>query len=230
MRGSLSGSFLRTTGGTMTGQLTINSDVAPLIILNRPDGLSSQFIAARLAGADRWRMVTMSTEPGYRLTDGGGADRLSARLDNGLLGGSIIPLSMLRREELDGENAGAVTLVAAGVTTIVDVTAAANVVAGDHVVCYVDVTGTKGATAGMVTLELLDQGTANVQWAKDAILTRRHWDWPVSTVYGVALTAIARVVNGGVLTMRLQGQSLGSDLSIGAGGGELRLLILRDSA
>jgi hypothetical protein len=230
VRGSLSGAFVRKSGDTMTGGLTISTDTAPNLTLNRPDGAT--FIAMRMshAGNPRVDLAARPVEPGFTIQQAAVADRFEIDLGTGLLSTALIPLSMLRREELDGENAGLVTLAAAGFTTIVDVTAAANVAVGDRVICWADVTGTKGATSGTVILDLTDQGTANVQWAKDAISAGNTWQVNLNDVRTLSWCTVARVLTAGVLTMRLQGASFGSNFAIAAGAGELRMLILRDGA
>jgi hypothetical protein len=230
VRGSLSGAYVRKTGDTMTGQLTISANLGTLLNINRPDGTGFAAIRAGLGGADRWELGVNAAEPVFAVSEPAVANRLTVRMDTGLLGTSLIPLSLLRREELDGENAGLVTLPTGGFITIVDVTAAANVAVGDRVVCWVDLAGTKGATLGPVLLQLVDQGTANVQWAKDAVTAGNRWDVEAGAVVQLSWCTVARVINAGVLTMRLQGGSLGSTMAVAAGGGELRMLILRDSA
>jgi hypothetical protein len=214
----------------LVGQLTISANVQPPLIINRPDGDDSRMLDIQLAGAMKYALVALTPEPVMRIVESNGYAILTVRTDNSLLGTSLIPLSMLRREELDGENAGLVTLPTGGFITIVDVTAAANVAVGDRVVCWVDLAGTKGATLGPVLLQLVDQGTANVQWAKDAITAGNRWDVEASAVVQLSWCTVARVTAAGVLTMRLQGGSLGSTMAVAAGGGELRMLILRDSA
>jgi hypothetical protein len=224
------GDFLPLSGGTITGALTISADESELLIINRPDGAAHYPIVFKHAGVHTTRVVSHSAEPKLRIRDVADLDRLTLRSDNGLLGTSLIPLSMLRREELDGENAGLVTLPAAGFITIVDVTAAANVAVGDSVVCWVDLVGTKSATLGPVLLQLVDQGTANVQWAKDAITAANRWDVEASAAVQLSWCTVARVVGAGVLTMRLQGGCIAGTMAVAAGAGELRMLILRDGA
>ena len=230
MRGSLSGAFVRKSGDTMTGGLTIASDAVDLLTLNRLDGTAHTAIKYQRAGADSFLFQNRVVEPSLVLADSAGTFRLGIRTDTGLLGSALIPLSMLRREELDGENAGLVTLPAAGFITIVDVTAAAAVAVGDRVVCWVDLVGTKSATLGPVLLQLVDQGTANVQWAKDAITAANRWDVEASAVVQLSWCTVARVVGAGVLTMRLQGGCIAGTMAVAAGAGELRMLILRDGA
>jgi hypothetical protein len=224
------GDFLPLSGGTLTGALTISANVAPLLALNRPDGVGHAAIIMAMGSVARIELGHNAAQPFFALSDPGVANRLTVRTDTGLLGTGLIPLSLLRREELDGENAGLVTLPTGGFITIVDVTAAANVAVGDRVVCWVDLAGTKGATLGPVLLQLVDQGTANVQWAKDAVTAGNRWDVEAGAVVQLSWCTVARVINAGVLTMRLQGGSLGSTMAVAAGGGELRMLILRDSA
>jgi hypothetical protein len=298
MRGSLSGGFLRTTGGTLTGPLTISANVdgllvlnrpdgadhaalvaqmagadvwelehraaepklriadttaaksitlntatgavalvgqlaitanaAPLLIFNRPDGASAQLIVSRLAGADRWRMLSMSTEPGYRLTDGGGTDRLSARIDTGLLGGSLIPLSMLRRDEASGENAGGVTLLATN-TALVDVATAVDVAIGDRITVYAKVGATKGAVSGTTAISIVKQaGTATGVWTFDEGSMPDERSVVALEFAAFSIAGVFRVTGAGTLTLRLQGRSAGSNSDVGAGDADLYLLTLRD--
>jgi hypothetical protein len=230
VRGSLSGGYVRKTGDTMTGGLTISTDAADPLTINRPDGSAHDAIRFQRGGATEFLLRHMAVQPQISFSDSAEVDRFTMRTDNGLLGTALIPLSMLRREELDGENAGLVTLPAAGFITIVDVTAAANVAVGDHVVCWVDLVGTKSATLGPVLLQLVDQGTANVQWAKDAITAANRWDVEASAAVQLSWCTVARVVGAGVLTMRLQGGCIAGTMAVAAGAGELRMLILRDGA
>jgi uncharacterized membrane protein YedE/YeeE len=230
VRGSLSGGYVRKSGDTMTGALTIGADTTYPLILNRPDGIGNVGIAHQHAGVTTIGRVANVAEPMVRTIRAAGTTIIDVRQDNGLLGTALIPLSLLRREELDGENAGLVTLPAAGFITIVDVTAAAAVAVGDRVVCWVDLGGTKSATLGPVLLQLVDQGTANVQWAKDAITAANRWDVEASAVVQLSWCTVARVIGAGVLTMRLQGGCIAGTMAVAAGAGELRMLILRDGA
>jgi hypothetical protein len=222
--------FLRSSGGTLTGALTISVNAGAPLIVNRPDNGSYYPFVSQRGGVTDFQLHNAAAEPFLSIRDGGGVPRLILRADNGLLSTALIPLSMLRREELDGENAGLVTLPAAGFITIVDVTAAAAVAVGDRVVCWVDLVGTKSATLGPVLLQLVDQGTANVQWAKDVITAANRWDVEASAVVQLSWCTVARVVGAGVLTMRLQGGCIAGTMAVAAGAGELRMLILRDSA
>jgi hypothetical protein len=69
VRGSLSGSFLRLTGGTLTGPLTISANVDGLLVLNRPDGADHAALVAQMAGADVWELEHWAAEPKLRIAD-----------------------------------------------------------------------------------------------------------------------------------------------------------------
>jgi hypothetical protein len=298
VRGSLSGSFLRTTGGTLTGALTISANVDGLLVLNRPDGADHAALVAQMAGADVWELehwaaepklriadttaaknitlnmangavgltgaltisanvaplmilnrqdgsnhaaivmqmggVTelqvehLAAEPMLRIADSAGATRLSLRSDTGLIGASLIPLSMLRRDEASGENAGSVTVLATN-TALVDVATAVAVAVGDRILVYAKVGATKGAASGTIAISVIKQaGTATGVWTFDegsmpderSVTALEFAAFPISGVF--------RVTGAGTLTLRLQGRSAGSNADVGAGDADLYLLTLRD--
>jgi hypothetical protein len=300
VRGSLSGSFLRTTGGALTGPLTISANVDGLLVLNRPDGADHAALVAQMAGADVWELehwaaepklriadttsankITLNTataavgltgavtisanvsrlltldrpdgsayapieaksagaarwatwvqaaEPYFLLASGAGSTRFTIRTDTGLMGTGLIPLSMLRRGEASGENAGVVTILAAQ-TALVDVATAVDVAIGDRVIVYAQARATKGVTAGTTDISVIQQaGTATGVWTHNNASMIDFRDVGASVDAQFYLSGIFRVTGAGTLTLRLQGRSAGSNSNAPAASAELYLLTLRDGS
>ncbi len=230
MRGSLSGGYLRKTGDTMTGALTISANTEAPLTIDRPDGTGYSPILIRRGGGDIWRARAIAAEPCFRIDTGAGAPLLTLRTDSGLLGTGLIPLSMLRRDEASGTSGIAITLLAAD-TDIVSVATAVDVAVGDRVLVWARAaTITKGATAGATKIAVLQSaGTATGVFI-NAGTSLAQDDAQIAGEVSQRIFASVYVITGaGTLTMKLVGSSAGSNATLAAGGGLMRLLTLRDS-
>ncbi len=223
--------FLRTTGGTLTGALTISANADPLLTLNRPDGAGHVAIATQLGGGVIYRISTQPVEPVLHIYNAALADLLTIRSDTSLLGAGRIPLSMLRRDEASGTSGIAITLLAAD-TDIVSVATAVDVAVGDRVLVWARAaTITKGATAGATKIAVTQSaGTATGVFI-NAGTSLAQDDAQIAGEVSQRIFASVYVITGaGTLTMKLVGSSAGSNATLAAGGGLMRLLTLRDSA
>ncbi len=93
MRGSLTGNFVRKTGDTMTGALTINGNLDPAFVIIRPDGANYDAIDVRQVAGGRYIFRVNSVQPVLRIADGGGAERDTYDMTNGKMLAGIVPLA-----------------------------------------------------------------------------------------------------------------------------------------
>ena len=218
--------FLRLTGGTLTGALTIAANVTHQLLVDRPDGAAATSIAMLSTGAHQAHVVASSIEPKFYLSDAATVVRLSARMDTGLLGTGLIPLSLLRVDEQTAQNAGAVTVLAAS-TTIADL-AQMTVAVGDRIHVNGVVVALKGATAGLSTYGIAYAlGTAVVAIGVDAVAVELAHDQLNATTHVFTLSGMFLVTGAGTLTLRLYGRSAGSNSTVAIGNGDFHALVLR---
>lgn len=218
--------FVRTTGGTISGKLTISvNDDFPLTV-NRPDGNNAAALRAQTAGVTRWSALVRGAEPKLMLLDVGSATRLGMDMSNGLISSALVPLSLMQRDEQWGENAGAVTVLA-GATTIAAL-ASMTLVAGDRVLVFAYAVVTKGATAGLTDIYLTRaSGTATVVWESSATGVHQGWNMAAGVTNYFTPVGILRCTAGGTCLIELQGTSAGSNSTVPISGGNLHALALR---
>jgi hypothetical protein len=225
VRGSLSGAYLRLTGGTLTGALTINANTSRQLVIDRPDGAAAAYVQFRLAGVDVGSLVATGAEPRLGIFDAAVNPLLTIRTDTGLLGNALIPLSMLRVDDQAISNGGVVTLLA-GYTEIAT-GSAANVAVGDRILISAVATALKGAAAGDTTIRIDHTGTATIVWdtvsavldVTDAIAIAAT---PSFTVSGIGVVVVA-----GTFIPRLGGLSAGSNSTVAVNAGRIRAITLR---
>lgn len=226
MRGSLSGGYVRKTGDTMTGALTINAAADPLLTLNHTGAANHVAIASRLAGADGWDLANNFPQPFLRIRQPGIADRLTLNVATGLLGTGLIPLSLLKVDEQTAENAGLVTVT--GATTAIATLASMTVSVGDRILCYARAAFTKGVTAGLSEITVSKSaGTATVVVGVNNANSQSQQDHAASITHSIEVAVIFQVIGAGTLTLQLAGVSGGSNSSVAAGSGDLHALVLR---
>lgn len=232
MRGSLSGGYLRKTGDTMTGALTISANAPSLLTLQRPDGNGHESIRAISGITPTWALTNQPAEPIFGIQQAGIANRLTMRVDTGLLGTALLPLSMLRVQESFASNAGAVAVLAAN-TTIVSA-AVLTVAIGDRILIGYEVAHLKGAvagdsrffiqqTAGAGTVLFLNNAGALAGIGAIANLPNQvnATTWPASGFVE------ARATVAGTVTLSLVGASQGSNGNVAIGDGQIHVEHLR---
>lgn len=224
--------FLRTSGGTLTGALTISADTQPLLILNRTTAAAAAVVRLATGGVPRTDLVGVNAQPFYRISEPGIADRLTLRTDTGLLGTALIPLSLLRVQESFASNAGAVAVLAAN-TTVVSA-AVITVAVGDRILIGYEVAHLKGAvagdsrffiqqTAGTGTVLFLNNAGALAGVGAIANLPNQvnATTWPASGYVE------ARATVAGTVTLSLVGASQGSNGNVAIGDGQIHVEHLR---
>ncbi len=223
--------FVRTTGGIITGPITISANAEPLITLDRPDAVANKHIALASGGAIKGYLTTWPAPDRLMAFSPTAAAVLDMTWATGLLGLGLIPLSMLARDQASGVSGIAITLLAAD-TDIVSVATAVNVAVGDRVLVYAKAsTITKGATAGATKIAVgQSAGTATGVWINSAASLAATDNQIAAEVSERVLSSIYRITGAGSLTIKLVGSSAGSNATLAAGGGMLYLLTLRDSA
>jgi hypothetical protein len=218
--------FLRSSGGTLTGALTISANADPMLTLHRPDGASARVMDFRLGGTLSYGLSLNPAEPKFAIQDGTFTERLQLNMATGLLGAALIPLSLLRVDEQTGKNAGAVTILAA--STDIAFTAAMTVAVGDRIFVMANVQFTKGATGGLTTIYTYKQaGTSTLVWELDAPDAGQRETIVANDTPGMMLASIARVTGAGTLTLAVAGLSAGSNSTVAINGGQIHALQLR---
>ncbi len=232
MRGSLSGGYVRKTGDTMTGPLTISANAAPVLTIKRPDGTSSDLVMLQVVGVSDVNLHVNTVQPRLRIRDGAAVDRLTLDISNGLLGAGLIPLSLLQVQESFASNAGAVAVLAAN-TTVVSA-AVITVAVGDRILIGYEVAHLKGAvagdsrfflqqTAGAGTVLFLNNAGALAGVGAIANLPNQvnATTWPASGFVE------ARATVAGTVTLSLVGASQGSNGNVAIGDGQIHVAHLR---
>ncbi len=225
MRGSLTGNYVRKTGDTMTGDLTISKNGAT-VILNDPSSVNATGIKFARGGV---------VENYIRASVGGtsliyqdvlaGLDRVSLRRIDGVMTVGIVPLARMQSAQSSAQNAGAVTVTAA-LTTIVD-TASITVVTNDIVLVGGAAELQKGVTAGKSRLSLAQiAGTATIVFLNAQTTLDQSVDQINGTAYQMSVFGIVLVTAGGTLTLRLRGESAGSNSTVPIGAGQIDARVL----
>jgi hypothetical protein len=226
VRGSLSGAYVRKSGDTMTGALTIATTAAQPLIINRSDASDGRHLVFQRGGITQAEIAILNAEPKLRIRDSGANERLTLRADTGLLGTGLIPLSMTRVDEETAQNAGAVTILAAN--TLVVSLASMDVNVGD-IIHYVGFyRALKGATTGLTRAWVAQQaGTAVIAEA----LGLTGADLPINHITATTefrrVSGMYRVTTAGTLTLILGGASAGSNSTVAINDGQLHALVLR---
>jgi hypothetical protein len=122
-----------------------------------------------------------------------------------------------------GRNAGVVTLIA-GPTLIVEIDVGlCNT--NQIILCEAQAQVTKGGVAGDCLLRLVQSaGTAVLDWGVTANAPNQgNPNVGAGLIWLASLMGSVRVTQGGTLTIRLEGSSAGSNGTIAANGGQLKL-------
>ena len=228
MRGSLSGGYVRKTGDTMSGGLTISANAGNLLTLDRPDGAAHNPLRFKLAGAD-WGFVRHAlAQPRLLISDSVEATLLSLRTDTGLLGTALIPLSMLTRGEASGVHATAFTTVIGAVITL----ASLDVVTGDRVsIDWENDQAPAAATTDIQTFLRQISGTATGVWiaaggpASTLNLLVGAGETPGTLEQADAGTNTILVTGTGTMVLDMRGIANGANCT--AGVGRMRATVLR---
>jgi hypothetical protein len=226
VRGSLSGGYVRKTGDTMSGALTIATSAAQPLIINRSDASDGRHLVFQRGGITQAEIAILNAEPKLRIRDSGANERLTLRSDTGLLGTGLIPLSMLRVDEQTAQNAGAVTLLAGG--TQVTVLASMTVAVGDRIVYVGFFRALKGATSGLTWAAVVQQtGTAVIAEALGLTGASHETAHLLNSTEFRRISGIFRVTTAGTVTIGLNGFSQGSNSTVAINDGQLHALVLR---
>jgi hypothetical protein len=226
VRGSLSGAYVRKTGDTMTGALTIATSAAQPLIINRSDASDGRHLVFQRGGITQAEIAILNAEPKLRVRDSGANERLTLRSDTGLLGTGLIPLSMLRVDEETGQNAGVVTILAAA-TQIVSL-ASMTVAVGDRIFWSGFARVLKGATTGH-TQVFCNHVSGTAVLAEALGLTGADLDinQANATTEFRRISGIYMVTGAGTAVLGLGGLSAGSNSTVAINDGQLHALVLR---
>lgn len=176
---------------------------------------------ARLAkGADDTVLSVIAGALGYRLIPA--ASLATDAVETAKIKDGNVTAPKLRRFEGSAENAGVVTVTASDTPiTTVDL---GTVVTGDRILVYGICNGmTKGGTAGQSELGIdKSAGTATIAIGNDNTEARiTDQSIAISANYRAHVFTVVKVTAGGTLTLRLLGNSAGSNSSVSAGFGQL---------
>ncbi len=104
MRGSFTGAYVRRTGDTMTGALTIATDTTPGLIIDRPDGSDYRAMDVRRAGTMVWHFFETLAEPRLRIRDAGSAERVNIQTTDGKMLAGVVPLARMGTVVVDASS------------------------------------------------------------------------------------------------------------------------------
>jgi hypothetical protein len=228
VRGSLSGGYVRKTGDTMTGGLAIRTNTADPLTVDRPDGADYYAMIIQQGGASLANLTVFAAEPRVRMRTPAGVERLTLRMDTGLLGTGLIPLSMLQSggSPAAGENAGAVTVLAAE-TAIATSNASAATAIGDLILVCAQVTMTKGVTAGITHIWVKALGSGTVTWLSSLATLDVQSLTAANDVITVLLMGLGLCSNANTQQWGVRGTSAGSNGTVAIAGGQIIQRVLR---
>jgi hypothetical protein len=221
--------FLRTTGGTLSGALTISTAAAQPLIINRSDASDGRHLIFQRGGITQAEIAILNAEPKLRIRDSGANERLTLDASTGLLGTALIPLSLMRRDQVGTSNVGAVTILV-GMTTLVSLATTVDVAIGDRILVTAVVNATKGATGGNIYAQLVKSAGTSAGFfhqAAAALLDERNV--PAGLLGRASVCGVWLVTVAGTLTFTWQASSAGSNSTVGIGGAEVRYWVMRDS-
>ncbi len=227
MRGSFTGAYVRRSGDTMTGALTISANVTPILTIDRPDGADYLALDIRRSGTMVWHLLEALAEPRFRIRDGASVGRVNFQMTDGKMLAGIIPLARMQVSEVTAQSAAAVTVT--GVDTIIVVTSSITVAVGDRLLVSGRVLFPKGVTAGETQAYLArDSGTAVIQSFDTGIdLMLNVPSQPASSNWSPLLFGIFKTTGAGTLVLKLVGNSAGSNAIVAAGAGQIYALHLQ---
>lgn len=114
--------FVRRSGDTMTGPLTISANVSDAILVNRPDGNQISPLRVQTGGGDRWRLTVGTGPQLFRILNSAAADMITLNDTTFAIGTAIAPLAVIgdsgsvaANSILAGQN-GSVTIGPSGMT------------------------------------------------------------------------------------------------------------------
>lgn len=218
--------YVLKSGDTMTGPLTISADASPLLTVNRINPLNTADIRFSVGSTPKVDLTGIDAQPRFRVADPGIIDRLVLNTATGLLGNSLVPLSLLTKDDQVASNAGVVTVLST-TTTIVSL-ASLTVAIGDLVLIEAQSTLNKGATTGIDSVGVgKTAGTATIAWENNQTSIFDTINIGASQPYEAHLSGIARVTGAGTVTFSLQATSQGSNSTVPIDGGQLHGKLLR---
>lgn len=145
---------------------------------------------------------------------------------SGAADGSTLGLDALQVDEQSAENAGAVTVLVG--TTEVIALPSMNVLAGDRILVNALFAGTKGVTAGDVSIAIQQlSGTATIQSFNDKNYIAISEDIAANKIMENHISGMFKVTVSGTSVLRLWAASAGSNVAVLAGDGQIHALVLR---
>ncbi len=220
------GNFIQKSGDSMTGRLRISTNNEPVLVLDDPTAADILRMEGTLASVAKYYLAYNPSTDEFSLENGAVADKVGWTVATGSQVRGIVPLARMQAEEQSAENAGAVTLLV-GATAIATL-ASMNVVAGDRILVAGLVAVTKGATTGLIRINVTKSaGTATIVWGVNkADLVDERPNILNGSLNQFALFGICEVTGTGTLTLQLAGLSAGSNSTVAIGDGDLYALRL----
>ena len=140
--------------------------------------------------------------------------------------GNTLGLDALQVDEQSAENAALVTVTA--VTTEIVSLPSMTVAVGDRVLVYASLLATKGATAGSVSVWVSQAaGTAVGTFLHNYSILRHIESVLASGDLSLVLAGVYKITAAGTLTLRLNGDSQGSNSSVTGNSADIHALVLR---
>jgi len=231
VRGSLSGAYVRKSGDTMTGALTIATTAAQPLIINRSDASDGRHLVFQRGGITQAEIAILNAEPKLRIRDSGANERLTLRADTGLLGTGKIPLSLIfpMVQPAAGENAGVVAILAAETAICTGNGLPAGTAVGDIILIAARYKYTKGATGGATRLWIKDvAGAGSYDWLESALTLEAQKTDVANEVVSGTIFSIGRVlVADSAAQWSLRGTSAGSNSSVAATDAQIMYRVFR---
>ena len=140
--------------------------------------------------------------------------------------GNTLGIDALKVDEQSAENAALVTVTALGVPIVS--LPSITVAVGDRVLVYASLLATKGATAGNDSIWVSQSaGTAVGTFLHNYSILKHIESVLANGDLAIVLAGVFKITGAGTLTLRLDGDSAGSDSSVAAGNADIHALVLR---
>ncbi len=220
------GNFVQKSGDRMTGQLIIDADIDPKLVMNDPNAADFWRMGWTLAAVAKGFLAYNPSTDEFSLETGAFADKVGWTVANGKQVRGIVPLARMQVDEQSASNAGAVTVTTS--LTAVVLLASMNVVAGDRILYQGFMNLAKGVTAGTTSMVVdKSSGTATIQVYNTGSTAGNSHDQTASITHKLESSGIIKVTGTGTLVLRIAGVSNGSNGTVAIGDGQLYALQLQ---
>lgn len=147
---------------------------------------------------------------------------------SGVMAAGVVPISRIRRAQVNGSNGSSVTVPSAGVSVMT--LNVGQVEVGDIVLVNAFYSAVKGAAAGDGSCNIIkSSGSAAILSYASKLGIYESFRQEAAQVITKGLSGMMRVTGAGTLVLGMTASSSGSDSTVTIGNGQIIALVVRDS-